>query len=114
MRNARPRATPPPVNADRTPPAPTADAGPLGGTPSAPPEAEEVRRAGPLLVAGFVALLACAFLLALLAGAVRRSETFALDTVGNAFMHGFASPAMDVVMNTASSIGLDIGLFVVA
>ncbi len=96
------------------PPSTTQEAGPLAGTPSAPPEASEIRRAGPLLLAGFVGLLACAFLLAVLAGAVRRSETFWLDTVGNTFMHGFASPAMDVVMNTASSIGLDIGLFVVA
>ena len=96
------------------PPAPAQEAGPLASTPSAPPRPEEIRRAGPLLVAGFIALLGCAFLLALLADAVRRSETFALDTVGNTFMHGFASPAMDVVMNTASSLGLDIGLFVVA
>jgi membrane-associated phospholipid phosphatase len=101
--------------ADReTPPKPTAEGGPLGGTPSAAPESEEVRRAGPLLAAGFLALLGCALVFAILADAVRSSETFALDTVGNAFMHGFASPAMDVVMNIASSIGLDIGLFVVA
>jgi undecaprenyl-diphosphatase len=97
-----------------TPPSPTQEAGPLAGTPSAPPKPEEIRRASRLLVAGFLALLACAFLLAFLADAVRRSETFWLDTVGNTFMHRLASPAMDVVMNTASSIGLDIGLFVVA
>jgi undecaprenyl-diphosphatase len=97
-----------------TPPTPTEEAGPLAGTPSSPPKPEEIRRAGPLLLAGFLALLACAFLLAILAGAVRRSETFWLDTVGNTFMHGLASPAMDVAMNTASSVGLDVGLFIVA
>ena len=96
------------------PPGPTEQAGPLAGTPSSPPKPDEIRRAGPLLIGGFIALLASAFLLAVLAAAVRRSETVWLDTVGNTFMHGFASPAMDVVMTTASSIGLDIGLFVVA
>jgi undecaprenyl-diphosphatase len=101
--------------ADRgTPPTPTEQAGPLAGTPSTPPKPAEIRRAGPLLIGGFIALVVSALMLALLAGAVRRSETFWLDTVGNTFMHGLASPGMDIAMNTASSIGLDVGLFVVA
>jgi undecaprenyl-diphosphatase len=100
--------------ADEGAPPSSEERGPLAGTPSAPPEPEEVRRAGPLLLAGFVGLLACGYVLAVIATAVRRSETFALDTVGNTFMHGFASPAMDVVMNGATLVGRDVGLAVIA
>jgi membrane-associated phospholipid phosphatase len=108
MTNANP---PPPGMADRTRPPVTSDeAGPLAGTPSAPPRPEEIRRAGPLLLAGFAALLGCALVLAVVASAVRRSETYALDTVGNTFVHRFASPALDVVMQTATELGRDPGL----
>ncbi len=96
------------------PPAPTDQAGPLAGTPSTAPRPEEIRRAGPLLLAGLVAVLACGFVLAIVASAVRGSETFALDAAGNAFMHGFASPTMDAVMNGASLIGRNLGLAIIA
>jgi undecaprenyl-diphosphatase len=100
---------------DRNPPSPPpGERGPLGPSPSAPPKPEEIKRGGPLLLVGFGALVACALVLAFLAGAVRRQETYQLDTVGNTFMHGFASPAMDLVMKGASSVGLDLGLFVIA
>jgi len=97
-----------------TPPAPSDEAGPLAGTPSAPPRPEEIRRAGPLLLVGFAGLVGCAFALAVVVSAIRRSEMDALDTVGNTFMHGFQSPAMDLVMNAATEIGRDLGLAAIA
>ena len=84
--------------------------GPLGASPPGPPEPEEVRRAGPLLIAGSLAVVACVLLLGILANAVREQETFWIDTVGNTFMHGFASPTIDTVMGTATFIGRNVVL----
>jgi len=97
--------------ADRAPrPSPERDSDPLGGASSAPPDREEVRRAGPLLIAGFLVLLGCALVLAVLATDVRRQELTELDRFGNPFMHALASPLLDAVMNAASFIGTDVML----
>jgi hypothetical protein len=103
MSHPRPLAAAPSGMPDRTtPPSPSDEAGPLAGTPSAPPRPEEIRRAGPLLLLGFAGLVGCAFGLAVVVSAIRRSETSALDTLGNAFIHRFQSPGMDIVMNAAT------------
>src|SRR5690349_128697 len=109
MGDPRPPAAPSGMPDRTAPPSRTDEAGPLAGTPSAPPEPEEIRRAGPLLLVGFAGLAGCALGLAVVASAIRRSETYALDTLGNTFMHGFQSPVMDVVMNAATEIGRDLG-----
>src|SRR5215470_15288118 len=87
---------------------------PLGGAPSAPPEPEEIGRAGPLLVVGFLALMGCAIVLGVLATAVRGQELSQLDRLGNPFMHALASPAMDAVMNASSFVGTDVVLMALA
>lgn len=97
-----------------TPSSPPDDAGPLAGTSSAPPKPEEIRRAGPLLVVGFAGLVGCALGLAVVASAIQRSETYAVDTFGNTYIHGFQSPVMDVVMIAATEIGRDLGLVAIA
>jgi undecaprenyl-diphosphatase len=60
------------------------------------------------------AVVGCAFGLAVVVSAIRRSETSALDTLGNTFIHRFQSPVMDIVMNAATEIGRDLGLAAIA
>ena len=115
MSQQRPVPPAPAWMPDRTDaPSPPGEAGPLAGTLSARPRPEEIRRAGPLLIVGFGGVVGCALGLAAVVSAIRRSETYALDTLGNTFMHGFQSPAMDVVMNAATEIGRDPGLAAIA
>jgi membrane-associated phospholipid phosphatase len=81
--------------------------------PSRPAVASErggSRRPGWPVVAGSLSLVASALLLAVLADAVRRQQTFAFDATGNAFMHALASPALDALMAAATFAGMNVVL----
>jgi membrane-associated phospholipid phosphatase len=86
---------------------PAGEEGPLGPTPAGPPAAPTARRDGALLAAAFVAVLGCLVVFGIVATAATRAEADALDTVGNPFMHGLASPLLDAVMTGASVVGSD-------
>jgi undecaprenyl-diphosphatase len=97
----------------------TTEAGPLGRVDPVNPE----RKPGPAgaaaaeivrppvgfttasLVTGLVALVATLVVLGTLARGIRAQEVFALDTWATPFLHGIASPALDVVMNGLTDLG---------
>lgn len=89
-----------------------ASAGPLPAGRGAP-----VKRASFTIFAGFFALLGSLVVLGAIAEGLRTSETFTLDTVATPFLHGFASPGLDAIMNAATFAGSNLAippLFVLA
>jgi undecaprenyl-diphosphatase len=58
-----------------------------------------------LVITGFAALLACLFVFGVLAEDVHRQEAIALDAVVTPFLHGYASPTLDSVMWTITTLG---------
>lgn len=91
---------------------PAGGAGPLGSAPST--DGRALRRRGLLLAAGFGGVLACVTILARLAWIARRSRADALDDGATSFLHGFASPQLDALMNAASFLGTDASLATLA
>src|SRR6266550_2062024 len=57
------------------------------------------------VVVGFVALVACLVVLGSIAEGVRDQEIFALDTWATPFLHGIASPGLDGVMWSLTTMG---------
>jgi undecaprenyl-diphosphatase len=95
-------------------PGPESGAGPLGpvdpANPASPVAPETIARkplglATMTVVVGFAALIAIVIVLGSIARAVRSQEVFALDTWATPFLHGIASPAMDVLMTALTNIG---------
>ena len=89
----------------------TTEAAPLGRVdPVRPGTATAVVRA-PLglatftLVVGFFVLVATLVVLASLVLDVRRQQVFALDAWATPFLHGLASPWLDVLMNRLTDVG---------
>ena len=90
---------------------PTTEAGPLGridpvsptppGTVPRPP----LGAATMTVVVGFAALVAILIVFGSIAEAVRAQEVFGLDTWATPFLHGIASPSLDVLMNALTDIG---------
>lgn len=90
---------------------PTTAAGPLGridpvsptppGTVPRPP----LGAATMTVVVGFAALVAILIVFGSIAEAVRAQEVFGLDTWATPFLHGIASPSLDVLMNALTDIG---------
>ena len=90
---------------------PTTEAGPLGridpvsptppGTVPRPP----LGTATVTVVVGFAALVAILIVFGSIAEAVRAQEVFGLDTWATPFLHGIASPSLDVLMNVLTDIG---------
>jgi len=69
------------------------------------------------LVVGFVAMVFSLAILGVLASIVRREQLNGLDAAISPFLHAFASPALDTVMNGATFVGSDpvlVGLLVLA
>jgi undecaprenyl-diphosphatase len=81
-------------------PADPDSAGPLPARVGAP-----AKRASLLLVAGFGLLVACLLVFGMLAEGVRENEVFLLDTLATPLLHNIASPALDQVMNDATTLG---------
>ncbi len=91
---------------------PLGEAGPLGPTDVAPPITAAVPATPPELglatmtvVVGFVVLVASLVVLGSVAEGIRAQEVFALDTWATPFLHGIASPGLDVVMNLLTDVG---------
>ena len=90
---------------------PTTAAGPLGridpvsptppGTVPRPP----LGAATMTVVVGFAALVTILIVFGSIAEAVRAQEVFGLDTWATPFLHGIASPSLDVLMNALTDIG---------
>ncbi len=57
------------------------------------------------LTAGLAALLGSAIAFALVTDEVRDRETTAIDTAMTSWLHGLASPTLDLAMNTLSALG---------
>ncbi|HEX8025928.1 MAG TPA: hypothetical protein VF484_06975, partial [Candidatus Limnocylindrales bacterium] len=90
---------------------PTRESGPLGrldpkhpATP-APPPPKRVAAVSAVVVAGFVALVVLLVLFGLIAEDVRDQEVFALDTWATPFLHSIASPPLDFVMTSLTTMG---------
>jgi undecaprenyl-diphosphatase len=66
---------------------------------------EPVGAATLTVLVGFLALVGCLILLASLADDVRSQEVNVLDTLATPFLHGLASPALDWVMVTITTLG---------
>jgi membrane-associated phospholipid phosphatase len=96
---------------DESPPAGPGEAGPLGPVAAPVPSAAALRPTPQLglatftVIVGFVGLIASLVVLGSIAEGVRSQEVFALDTWATPFLHGIASPALDVVMNALTDIG---------
>jgi membrane-associated phospholipid phosphatase len=73
-----------------------------GGTVVARPPARVVST---LVVAGFVGLIGCLFLLGTIADGVRDQEVFILDAWATPFLHSIATPALDAVMTGLTTMG---------
>jgi undecaprenyl-diphosphatase len=58
-----------------------------------------------LLLTGFGALLACLVVFGIIAEDVHRQEAIALDAIVTPFLHGYASPTLDTVMWTITTLG---------
>jgi len=91
--------------------APTRESGPLGridpkhpATPAAPPP-KRVAAASAVVIAGFLALIATLVLFGLIAEDIRDQEVFALDTWATPFLHSVASPPLDGLMTTLTTMG---------
>jgi len=90
---------------------PTTEAGPLGRVDPVSPAPQGTVPRAPLgtatltLVAGFIGLVASLVVLGLIAQGVRAQEVFALDTWATPFLHGIASPGLDVLMGALTDIG---------
>ena len=65
------------------------------------------------ILLGFVAMVVCLLVLAVLAATIRRQELNGLDAAITPFLHGLASPALDTVMQSATFLGSDPVLLVV-
>ncbi len=57
------------------------------------------------LLVGLVGLVACLVVLGTIAQGVRTQEVFALDTWATPFLHGIASPGLDLLMNGLTTVG---------
>jgi len=99
------------------------EAGPLGRvdvdkrTPKQEVQRPPVSTATATVLVGFVGLVASVFLFGSIADGVREHEAFALDTWATPFLHALASPGMDAVMNTLTTMGTSlviVPVFVVA
>lgn len=92
-------------------PAPASQPGPLGPIdPVKPAAAGVVDRPKPAaatatVVIGLAGLIASLVVLGSIAVGVRTQEVFALDTWATPFLHGIASPGLDLVMNALTTIG---------
>jgi len=64
------------------------------------------------IVAGFAAIIVCLLVLGALAATIRQQGLDGLDAAATPFLHGFASPALDAVMNGVTFIGSDNALAV--
>ena len=90
---------------------PTTEAGPLGRidpvspTPPGTVPRPSVGTATMTVVVGFAALVAILIVFGSIAEAVRAQEVFGLDTWATPFLHGIASPSLDVLMNALTDIG---------
>jgi membrane-associated phospholipid phosphatase len=96
--------------------APTRETGPLGridpkhpATP-APPPPRRVAAASVVVIVGFVALVATLVVFGLIAEDIRDQEVFALDTWATPFLHSIASPPLDLLMTTLTTLGSSIVL----
>lgn len=87
------------------------ESGPLGRvdadkrTPAASAQRPHVQNATITVIAGFVGLVASLFVFGSIADGVRQGEVFALDKWANPFLHALASPVVDALMNTLTTIG---------
>ena len=90
---------------------PTAESGPLGPVdPVQPGIPGTVVRPSPTaatatVVIGLAGLIASLIVLGSIAEGVRTQEVFALDTWATPFLHGIASPGLDLLMNTLTDVG---------
>jgi undecaprenyl-diphosphatase len=90
---------------------PASAAGPLGRVDAASPATPGTVPRPPLgtatrtIFTGFVGLIASLVVLGSIAEGVRTQEVFALDTWATPFLHGIASPSLDVLMNAVTDIG---------
>jgi len=89
----------------------TTEAGPLGRVDPVRPEAPATVVRAPLwsatatVVVGLAGLVASLVVLGSIAAGVRSQEVFALDTWATPFLHGIASPSLDVVMRGLTALG---------
>lgn len=103
--------TKPPGDALRTDSGPIGEAGPLGPVDpvvaSAPPSVirPAARAATMTVVVGLAGLIASLVVLGSIAEGVRDQEIFALDTWATPFLHGIASPGLDLVMSSLTTMG---------
>ena len=81
-------------------PADRTSAGPLPAGVGAPDKTATFA-----LVVGFMGLVACLLVFGYIAEDVRANEVFALDTFVTPLIHGVASPALDRLMNFATTLG---------
>ena len=90
---------------------PTTEAGPLGRVdPTHPGTSTTVVRpplwsATATVVIGLFGLIASLVVLGSVAAGVRSQEVFALDAWATPFLHGIASPGLDTLMNTLTTLG---------
>jgi membrane-associated phospholipid phosphatase len=84
---------------------PVSRSGPLGRTTPGASDPRTLSRKTALLALGLACLVGCLLILGTLASEVQAQEANALDAMATPFLHGLASPALDLVMNGASFIG---------
>ena len=93
--------------------APTRESGPLGridpkhpaAAAPAPPPPQRVAAASTVVIAGFLALVAILVLFGAIAEDIRDQEVLALDTWATPFLHSIASPPLDALMLTFTTMG---------
>jgi undecaprenyl-diphosphatase len=97
----------PPETSSIEPHATAHGAGRTGSSTANPPatSARLPRSRLALLLTGFGALLACLVVFGIIAEDVHRQEAIALDAIVTPFLHGYASPTLDSVMWTITTIG---------
>ena len=89
----------------------TTEAGPLGRVDPVGPAAPTTVVRAPLFSAtatvlvGLFGLIASLVVLGSVAAGVRSQEIFALDTWATPFLHGIASPGLDILMNALTDLG---------
>ena len=69
------------------------------------PTSKGVRLATGTLVAGLVGLVASLLVLGFIADEIHEQEALALDAWATPFLHSIASPGLDAVMNTLTTLG---------